>query len=87
MLGPLVSLDTLRSAITTLCIERLSYTWHEYDTLLAYKDQHGDCNVPGKFVIEDEMKMGRWAATQRTKYKSEQLNAERIKKLEAIELL
>ena len=87
VLGPVVDLDTFRSAITILCIEKLSCTWDQrFGALLAYKEDHGHCNVPHRFVTDDGQKLGSWVHTQRKAYSKDpkQFGAERIRKLEEI---
>ena len=47
VLGPEVSLDVLRDAVSTAIVDRLGVTWDErYGELKRYKDRFGDCNVP-----------------------------------------
>ena len=49
VLGAEIDLETLRKVITTRLIEKLGLSWDEmYGQLIAYKDEHGDCNVPDK---------------------------------------
>jgi len=45
--GPTLTLDTLRRAITTRCLDRLTRRWDEmFQSLVAYKKQHRHTNVP-----------------------------------------
>ncbi len=58
-------------------LEEVGFEWdsHEakwqqmYGVLLAYKEKHGHCHVPYKFVTADGQKLGRWVNTQRQAYK------------------
>ncbi len=62
VLGPSVSLDTIREAITAECLDYLSTSWDErLGELLTYKDQHGDVAVP----INWSSGLGVWSSTQR----------------------
>ena len=64
-------------------------SWKErYQELIAYKNNHGDCNVPRRF--EESKQLGEWVATQRTQYKKfkdgkpSHMTQERIDMLEEI---
>ncbi len=47
VLGPTLTLDTLRRAITTRCLDRLTRPWDEmFQLLVAYKKQHRHMSVP-----------------------------------------
>jgi len=58
-------------------LEDLGFTWARrkgqpswdarYAELVAYKQEHGDCNVPTKYTINPAL--GRWVSTQRSQYK------------------
>ena len=59
----------------------LAAAWEEmFAELLAYKQTHGDCNVPFK---RDPL-LGQWCLTQRRYYKDSTLAPARIKRLEDI---
>ena len=83
VLGLRISLDTLRHAITTRVIDRIGRTWDElYGKLVAYKAQHGDCNVPRTF--KQDRPLADWVSHQR-KFKTKgHLPPERIQRLEAL---
>ena len=58
-------------------------TWRaHYDELVAYKDQHGDCNVSRS--DETNKSLVNWVATQRTAYKNGKLSEDRIRMLNDI---
>jgi len=47
-IGPEISLPALCEGITTRLVDQLGATWDErYGELQAYRDEHGDCLVPG----------------------------------------
>ena len=47
VLGSTLTLDNLRRAITTRCLDRLARPWNEmFQLLVAYKKQHRHLNVP-----------------------------------------
>ena len=54
-----------------------------FDVLRKYKEDHGDCNVPSKWV-ENYLQLGQWVNTQRTNYRKDKLRDDRIKHLENI---
>jgi hypothetical protein len=61
----------------------LETAWEEmFVALQAYKEEHGDCNVPHHWA--DNPKLGRWVGTQRYQRSKGKLNPTRIHRLEAI---
>jgi len=81
VLGPSVSLDTIRESITAECLENLGASWDErFGELLAYKDKHGDMNVP----TVPRNSLASWIFNQRTYWNNETLPPERQKKLDGI---
>jgi hypothetical protein len=68
--------------------KRISYipskaSWEEmFDLLKEYKENHGDCNVPGDWP--ENKQLSSWVANQRTNYKNKTLSDDRIKLLEDI---
>jgi helicase associated protein len=66
VLGPEISLEVLRSAVSTALIDRLGVTWDErYGQLQCYRER--DCNVPDKWVKNP--KLGTWVSAQRMRQK------------------
>ena len=66
VLGPSVSLDTIKESITAECLESLGASWDQrYGELLAYRDQFGTSNVPAKFRTPEDFCLGQWAIVQR----------------------
>ena len=79
VLGPSVSLDTIRQSITAECLELFGGFWDEkYGELLTYKAEHGDTNVPLRY----DTNLGTWVVNQRIVRKKGILSPERIKRLD-----
>ena len=79
-----ISLDRLTR------LENLGFVWDQLTTswaemfaeLTAYKQTHGDCNVPRDWAGNPEL--ATWCSTQRKTYKRNKLAADRVKRLEEI---
>lgn len=83
VLGPSVSLEVIRNSITAECVERLGANWDEhFGELLAYKQAHGNCDVPAKW--SQNRYLAAWVATQRKLYDKGRLLPERTKRLELL---
>ncbi len=83
VLGPSVSLDTIRGSITTECLESLSSSWDErFGELLAFTAREGNCQVSGKYLTKDGYRLGQWVVVQRGIKDS--LSAERKERLESL---
>ena len=52
--------------------------------LKSYKEEHGDCRVPGSFKTGDGFKLGSWVNSRRQNYKAKTLSAERIDALDQL---
>jgi superfamily II DNA or RNA helicase len=62
-------------------------SWEElFNVLEEYKENHGGCNVPQNWV-ENNLKLGIWVSTQRSKYLSKKLSEDHIKRLEDIDFV
>ena len=82
-LGPPISLDILRTAITTICIKLLGKSWDErYGELKAFKNEFGDCNVPREFPQNREL--GKWVQHQRSFKRKAKLACDRLERLNSI---
>ena len=67
MLGPVLSLESIRESVTTACVEELAENWDErYGELLAYIDLKGDPNFPRNF---SNPQLSNWVFTQRQRKK------------------
>jgi len=83
VLGPQIQLSELAASIRAMLVEELGITWDmRYGELLAYKEKHGDCNVPQRW--NDNPELGVWCATQRFAYKNNEMFAERVSRLEQL---
>jgi predicted helicase len=64
--------------------ELLESNWEEmFDELIEYKKNHGDCNVPQNYVVND-LKLGIWVSIQRINYRNGKLSKAYIERLEDI---
>jgi superfamily II DNA or RNA helicase len=81
VVGPSLSLEEIRGAITAECLDSIGVSWDErFGELLTYKSIHGDTNVPLRY----ETNLGTWVVNQRMIRKSGILSAERIRRLDNI---
>jgi hypothetical protein len=63
---------------------RLESGWEEmFELLRDYKINHGNCNVPLRWVV-DNINIGSWVSIQRKSYLSNKLDKDRIKRLDDI---
>ncbi|WP_170067314.1 DEAD/DEAH box helicase [Malikia spinosa] len=66
VLGPSVSLETIRKSITAECLESLGVSWNEsIGRLLAFVEREGHCLVPKRYLSSDGYKLGIWVIRQR----------------------
>ncbi len=85
VLGPQIGLSELASAICVRLVEELSISWDErYGQLIAYKQAHGDCNVPEGWKVNPKLAI--WCQTQRRIFKNRvyKLSSDRINRLEQL---
>lgn len=84
VVGPSVSLDTIRESITAECLERLGLPWDErFGELLSYKSKHGNLNIPRNY----SNRLGEWVGTQRSINNIGELPSEKKLKLDEIGFL
>ena len=84
VLGPSVSLETIRESITAECLESLGVSWDErFGEMLAYKNVHGHTNVSAAARTV----LGSWISNQRTYFKSGKLQPDRVAKLQDIDFV
>jgi len=75
-------IKTLRSAIITKVIDKLTNTWDErFEELLIFKEKYGHVNVPQNNKYKS---LGQWASDQRLAFNSNILPKNRIDKLNEI---
>ncbi|MDO9227910.1 MAG: Helicase associated domain protein [Pseudomonadota bacterium] len=83
VLGPSLSLEVIREAITAECLEYLGATWDEwFGMLLAFIEREGDCRVPNNYQTSDGYRLGAWANNQRVR--KGLMSAQRRERLEAV---
>ena len=64
-------------------IEMYDRKWQTMlERLVEYKDKHGDCRVPARYL--EDKKLGNWVAAHRGYYRRNQLEEDRIEKLNEI---
>ena len=71
-------------------LEIIGFVWEPYEVqweakyqeLLNYKEEHGDCNVPWKYLENPEL--GYWVYNQRQFYRNNELSKDKINKLEQL---
>ena len=80
LLGPSISLEALRAAITAACIDAIGDPWFErYGQLVSYKEKHGNCAVPSRMKP-----LGTWVVNQRVLQKDGLLDDAKIELLNRI---
>ncbi len=81
VLGPSVSLDTIRGAITAECLDYLGVSWDErFGELLAYKEEHGHVRVPRTGITS----LDNWVSVQRINKKTGKLSSDKARRLDEI---
>ena len=84
LLGPTLSLETLRRSITTACIDALGETWFErYGELAAYKEESGHCDIPKRSTGKLK-KLANWIVQQRVSRNDGTLTREKIELLDRL---
>jgi Helicase associated domain len=83
VLGPEVSLEVLRNAVSTAIVDSLGVTWDErYGELKRYKERFDNCDVPRGWT--ESPQLSQWVKTQRSFARQQSLSAERIRRLNDI---
>ncbi len=86
ILGPTVTLDNLRRAITTFCLDRLARPWDEMvQVLLAFKKKHRHLRVPQE-APAPWAELGLWVDHVRGLKRNGHLSTERQAQLDKIGL-
>lgn len=66
VLGPIVSLETIREAITAKCLESLGVSWDEwFGRLQAFIAHEGHALVKGSYKTPNGFRLGSWVISQR----------------------
>lgn len=80
LLGPELSLETLRSTITAACLDAIGEQWFErYGQLVAYKQKHGNCDMPARW--NENQKLATWVVNQRVMQRDGVLEPEKVELL------
>jgi superfamily II DNA or RNA helicase len=83
VLGPSVSLETIRESVTAECLESLGVSWDEWlGTLIAFAEHEGHCSIPAGYRTADGRRLGTWVQSQRTTQST--LPTQRRHKLESV---
>jgi superfamily II DNA or RNA helicase len=83
IVGAMIGLETLRSAVTTRCFEGLFSSWDSnLGKLTAFKERFGHCNVETGWD-EDPVFAG-WVSAQRTRRKKDQLTANQVRRMDEL---
>jgi superfamily II DNA or RNA helicase len=83
LLGPELSLDTLRRTITAACLDAIGEQWFErYGQLVAYQQQFGNCDMPAR--SDANQKLATWVVDQRVRKRDANLEPEKIELLNRI---
>ncbi len=70
------------NALSAFLVEATTASWEFwFGLLLNYQKKHGDCNVVGSHVVDDEYKLGSWVQEQR---KQKRLTSHRKDRLDAL---
>lgn len=80
VLGPELSLETLRQTITAACLDAVGEQWFErYGQLVAWKQIHGNCDMPARW--KENQKLATWVVDQRVRKRDGNLEPEKIELL------
>ncbi len=83
MIGPEISLDSLRQSITAACLDAIGEGWFErYGQLLAYRQKYGNRDMPARWP--ENQKLATWVVNQRVLQKDGVLEEEKIALLDRI---
>jgi superfamily II DNA or RNA helicase len=78
--GPSLTLESLKTYVTTRCLENLYVSWNEWlGKLQAFKEGFGHCNVG--IGMEDYQSLGAWVTAQRIRRKKGVLGDDQISRL------
>ncbi len=81
VLGPSVSLSTIRQSIAADCVESFGASWDErYGELLAFNRDHGHTRVP----LIGISSLANWVSVQRRNHKTGKLSLDKVRRLTEI---
>ena len=81
--GPALSLEMLKTVITTRSLEYLADSWDvRFGELKEFKEQFGHCNVEAGW--EENPTLSRWVSAQRVRQSKGQLYQDRIERLDRL---
>jgi superfamily II DNA or RNA helicase len=81
--GPRLSLENLRAAVTTRCLENLSSSWdHWLGRLKEFKGRFGHCNVETGW--KEDPPLASWVSAQRNRRKKGSLGDDQLARLDEI---
>lgn len=82
------SFKQLKGKFTLMNQFNTSYSYREYNPNLdtAYKDEHGNIEVPSGYTMPNGKKLDLWIARQRRLFREGKLPGELINKLETLDL-
>ena len=83
VIGPSISLQELRKAVSVAVVDRLGTSWDEmFGKTVAYSKEFGNCRVPQSRIDSDGSSLGTWVAHQRQI--RERLSPDRRSRLDAL---
>lgn len=83
VVGPLLTVEGIREAVTTQCLSQFDSTWFEnYARLVEFKTRHGHCDVND--VEEAPQSLRSWASAQRVRNNKGLLPSVYVSKLDEI---
>jgi len=83
VVGPLLTTENIRDAVTTHCLSQFAYSWHEnYANLVEFRDRHGHCDVND--VPEAPQSLRSWVSAQRVRNNKGLLSPFYVSKLNEI---
>jgi superfamily II DNA or RNA helicase len=82
-IGPTLTLEKLRRAVATRCVENLYVTWDIWlGKLKVFRERFGHCNVQTGWA--EDSGLGSWVVAQRVKRKKGSLTDEQIRDLDGL---
>ena len=87
-LAPLTDEQVIKLENIGMVWDVFDSTWNKmYELAQQYFQEHGNLDIPSKYVTANGEKLGKWISTQRMTYKDGELFNERITKLETIGMI